>query len=174
MRFAVTTTLTEQYREASTRNPVAGDGEMTIHIATIDDAPFMYEWRRDTDPDAGDGDYTRTQHEAWMTGMLTDEKRVMLIGSLQDRPVGVMTLRDDNDALDVTIAMMSGERGKGLGTRMLALASGTMQEYNLSAEIWRKNMFSLKLFRHAGFQPDTTKKNNGVTYWSRPAHMPKK
>ncbi|MBI1214669.1 MAG: GNAT family N-acetyltransferase [Alphaproteobacteria bacterium] len=141
---------------------------MSIHIATIDDAPFMFEWRKDTDPEAGT-DYTQEQHLGWMAQMLLDEKRVMLIGSMHDRPVGVMTLRDDNNALDVTIAMVSGERGKGLGTRMLVLASGTMQEYDLSAEIWRKNMASVKLFRHAGFEPDKARQSNGVTYWSRPA-----
>jgi RimJ/RimL family protein N-acetyltransferase len=169
----VTVTLTEQYREASTRNPVAGDGEMSIHIATIEDAPFMFDWRKDTDPTAAGDDYTKERHMQWMTDMLLDEKRVMLVGCLNGRPVGVMTLCDDNNALDVSITMNTAERGKGYGTRMLVLASETLQMHDLSAEIWRKNMATVKLFRNAGFQPVKDDRKSGMTHWNKPA-KPKK
>lgn len=162
-------TLTEQYREASARNTVASDGDVSIHIATIDDAQFLYGWRQDTDAALSARPYSQEEHTDWMMDMLLDKQRVMLIGTAGGKPVGVMTLQDENNALDVNITMLQAARGKGYGTRMLTLASGTMQEYDLSAEIWRKNMATIKLFRHAGFSQDGARKSDGLTRWKRPA-----
>lgn len=99
-------------------------------------------------------------HAAWFARVLADSQRALLIGCLDDEPVGV--LRWDIDpqagAAQVSLYLAPGRAGQGLGSELLAAGEDWLQQSHpqvgkLTAEVLAGNASSTRLFAQAGYAP---------------------
>lgn len=128
---------------------------VTLRPATLDDAQRLFDWRNDpvtramaitTDPVPWDG------HIRWLTASLTNPARLLLVGQVDDTPIGTVRF-DLADPVLVSITLAPDHRGRGLA---LPLLTGAMDRLdrpaNLLAQVKPDNPASQRLFERAGFE----------------------
>lgn len=101
---------------------------------------------------------TEADHRAWFDAVLADPKRALLIGESEGRPVGVLRYDMDVDEAEVSIYLVPGQAGMGIGPRLLEegnrwLRSAHPQIRRVRAEILERNAVSVRAFEKAGFAP---------------------
>ena len=97
------------------------------------------------------------EHHRWFVRKLADSGCALLIIEDEERPVGQIRLdRLDPDLAEVSIALATGARGRGIGREALRLAvpeaSRLLDVANVKALVKRDNCASLRAFRAAGFR----------------------
>jgi RimJ/RimL family protein N-acetyltransferase len=120
---------------------------MRFRPATLDDASLLLEWRNDplTRRMSINGDLVdRETHIAWLTRRLGQAEPHLYIAELHGEPFG--TFRIDGDEISYTIA--PGFRGRGLATRMLAMALESFGPKR--ARVRADNAASARAAREAG------------------------
>jgi UDP-2,4-diacetamido-2,4,6-trideoxy-beta-L-altropyranose hydrolase len=134
---------------------------ITVRLAVADDAALVWPWRNnestrryffDSSPVSLDA------HLEWWSQSLSDLKRVLLLGKLDGKEVGVIRydLVDSRHA-KVSIYLNPEMTGRGLGECLLRSAQNWLLQNHpevktISAEIMAKNIASLRVFLAAGFQ----------------------
>ncbi len=103
-------------------------------------------------------------HQDWFQETLLDNSRQVLIAQQGDDFVGMVRFDfiDNNYLLSWSISPKF--QGRGLGKRMLNLASKTING-NLMAEIKQNNIASIKIAESIGMK--LTKKKNNVLYYKK-------
>lgn len=132
---------------------------MQVRQATQEDARMIFEWRttpevmgvsRNTDP------IMYEAHCAWMTRVLADPNRLLLVGLLEGRDAGVVRFDMDGCCAEVSIFLAPGAIGFGLGRALLTAAEARLRQDHpqvktLSAWVKKDNPRSLQLFQHLGY-----------------------
>lgn len=137
---------------------------LVLRPASAEDGAALFAWRNHPDTRAHAFDSAAIDpdtHARWLSGVLADPGRSLLIGEDAGRPVGV--LRYDVDAGEPSLALVSiylvpGLAGRGYGTRLLLagerwLAAHRPGVTRLEAAIRAGNDASLGAFRAAGYLP---------------------
>jgi RimJ/RimL family protein N-acetyltransferase len=134
--------------------------DLSLRSATEADAERLREWRNDPEVRAASRNTAEVgagEHTAWLTAVLADPDRQLLICELEGEPVGQVRFdRLGEDRHEISVALAPAARGQGLSSRLISLAVKQLRESNPGAEIEahvrEENTRSLATFRRAGFQ----------------------
>ena len=137
---------------------------MLIRLAELKDAQDILSWRNDSLTRAmsrNDELIDEQGHEAWFERVLKNRQIILLVGVI-DRPIGMVRFDRVNRTKnwEISVALASKERGKGLGRQLLNLALShffdIVPEVVLLAEIKQINDVSRRLFESVGFQHESS------------------
>ncbi len=133
--------------------------QITIRRASLADCDSIYEWRNayETRRYIFNSELIPLDdHRNWYLKTLENPNRILLIGEIENKPVGVLRYDfTENDAL-VSIYLVPGGQGQGVGSQLLRCGSQWVRENHpniriINAEIFRENIASLRAFESAGY-----------------------
>jgi UDP-2,4-diacetamido-2,4,6-trideoxy-beta-L-altropyranose hydrolase len=138
--------------------------DLHLRPAGIADRQSMLEWRNDARTREYSGDGTPisfADHARWFEASLSDPARKLLIAEENGSPIGVLRYDINGSEAEVSIYLVPGLAGRGLGTRLLAagelwLDSAAPEVHRLRAEVRNDNQASLRLFEACGFERQMT------------------
>ena len=127
--------------------------------ASAADADAVGRWRNDVDTRAASrtsAEVTWQDHLAWFERRLADPNSLMLIGSIDARPMGIVRFDRTNDrTAEISINLAPNSRGKGIGKALLRAGCAFAQNAGFAvvfdAEILATNVSSQRTFEQAGF-----------------------
>lgn len=135
------------------------NGSIRLRRAVAEDCRAIYEWRnapvnREFSMDPSPIQYE--VHQSWFSNALTDPARILLIGDLLETPVGVLRFDLLQDAARVSVYLVPGQHGKGLGPSLLSAGCDWLKAQHpevthVTAEVMPRNKVSAGAFRRAGF-----------------------
>jgi UDP-2,4-diacetamido-2,4,6-trideoxy-beta-L-altropyranose hydrolase len=140
-------------------------------MATHDDRSFV--WEVNNQPTVRESAVTSepiewSDHVEWYDQQLTRSDRVLLIGSWNGTPIGVVRFDIDGDGRDaiITVAMLERYTGRGLGVALIRAASDGLLAADavsrIVAYVRPMNNRSRRAFERAGFVPRGRASNSGV------------
>jgi UDP-2,4-diacetamido-2,4,6-trideoxy-beta-L-altropyranose hydrolase len=99
-------------------------------------------------------------HEEWLTAVMSDRDKVMLIGYIDDQPIGVVRFDKDKDLAEISIYLVPEGDVVGFGKALLLNAEQWLRincpDIRLiRAVVLKKNTVSKQFFLKADYQPDT-------------------
>lgn len=133
---------------------------ITLRRATLEDARDLFEWRNAAetrrfffDPKA----LVWADHLAWLQETLQRPDRHLLIGELRGEVVGVLRFDTAAPVAEVSVYLVPGRAGQGLGTQLLKAGSAWLvaevpEVAAVEARILPQNLASRKAFAKAGFR----------------------
>jgi UDP-2,4-diacetamido-2,4,6-trideoxy-beta-L-altropyranose hydrolase len=138
-------------------------GALQLRPATIDDARLLFDGRNAPSVRrwAVQSEEIRWEsHQAWLTASLCNPRRLLLIASAADGPVGVLRYDRDQARAEVSIYLFEGRSGLGWGRALLARGEAFVAALwpdlsIITAQVLAANQASLNLFRRAGYQQNT-------------------
>jgi len=132
---------------------------IVIRRAVLEDCDAIYEWRNaeETRRYIFDAQPIPLEvHRQWYRKTLDNPHRVLLIGELDGKPIGV--LRYDLAATEalISVYLVPGTQGQGVGTELIRSGSRWLRQQlpeiaTIKAEIFRENVASLRAFVAAGY-----------------------
>lgn len=134
-------------------------GEIILRRAAASDERNIFVWRNAPEtrcyafnPDA----MAWEDHVRWFRDSLARTDRHLLIGELDNQPIGVLRYDVVNEVAEVSIYLVPGCGGRGLGTALLKEGNAWMARHlpqvtTLSAKILPDNIASRKSFAKAGY-----------------------
>lgn len=144
---------------------ILGMSEIEIRPANQNDSPKLFEWRNHAAIRAVSRNQdliTWEEHQSWFIASMNDKDRILLIGYMEDNPVGVVRFDKQADFAEVSIYLVpdGGHTGKG---RNLLLSAEQWLKINrpdikhILATMLGKNELSQKLFLKAHYQIETVR-----------------
>lgn len=138
-----------------------GGVALSLRRVAPTDSAALYAWRNAEEVRRGSLDpapIARADHDRWFDGVLTDANRHQLIGTDAAGPVGVVRFDVSGDQAQVSIYLVPGRIGMGLGANLLAaahewLAANLPALREIRARVLADNPRSAALFEHAGYRP---------------------
>lgn len=137
---------------------------LTLRPATIADETLTLEWRNHPNVRrfSGDGQVIAPQrHYAWLTDVLADPQRALLIAEIMGKPIAVVRFDElTSDEPELSIYLAPERMGAGWGSDTLGAAAHWLRDGNhpakaIRARIHPDNPASHSSFRKAGYQPQT-------------------
>ena len=127
--------------------------------ATEADGRRLRAWRNDPEVRAVSGTkhvIAAGEHRAWLTRVLADPDRELLIAERRSEPVGAVRFERAGDAAEISIGVAPGARGNRLGTQMLRESTRLQLAARPSlrrvdARVRADNARSLSAFERAGY-----------------------
>lgn len=130
-----------------------------LRRATENDERKLFEWRNapetrryafDSNPIAWE------DHVRWFRASLERADRHLLIGEMDGEALGVLRYDLDGDCAEISIYLVPGQGGRGLGTALLREGSAWIklnlpQASRIRAKILPENIPSQKAFAKAGY-----------------------
>lgn len=131
-----------------------------LRRATSEDCDLIFEWRNaeetrrfifDQEP------IPLEVHRRWYRKTMENPGRVLLVGEVGSKPVGVLRYDIEGDEALISVYLVPGGQGVGIGPLLICAGSAWVQE-NLpdvrviNAEILRMNIPSLRAFAKAGYE----------------------
>jgi len=137
-----------------------------LHLrpANEDDSDAIFEWRNDEDVRrfSGDGKVLKFEdHQRWFANTLVNADRILLIGEDDGKPVGVLRYDLDQDVAKISIYLVPGNSGRGIGLSLLVagekwLTNAYPAIRYFHAEVCNDNIASMRLFETMNFTPHLT------------------
>jgi UDP-2,4-diacetamido-2,4,6-trideoxy-beta-L-altropyranose hydrolase len=129
-----------------------GINPIEIKQAGKDDSINIYEWRNNKkirDVSINSGAISWEEHQRWFDAVLTDKNRELIIGTAENKPVGVVRFDIENDVAEVSIYLVPEAGYAGQGRNLL-----------LSAERWlNANRPEIKRIRASVLAENDASKN---------------
>lgn len=133
--------------------------DLRLRPAIKQDAVPMFHWRNAPENRRFSFDpapLELARHLAWVDAALGAADRILLVAERAGRPVGVLRYDVSGNTARVSIYLVPGHHGQGLGARVLAAGSRWMREHRgnvelLVAEIRPGNTASIHAFERAGY-----------------------
>lgn len=132
---------------------------LTLAPASEADSKLMFEWRnhpfvRQFTLNPKPLEYPA--HCQWLNKTLNDPNRHLLIGKLQDKPVGVLRFDCTPTAAEIHIYLDPDQTHRGIGTRLINAGCDWLKKTHphiaiLHAVILPENLASKKAFQKCGF-----------------------
>lgn len=133
--------------------------KVTLRRAILEDCDAIYGWRNaeetrryifDQEP------IPLEQHRAWYRRTIENSDRVMLIGEVNDKPVGVLRYDLSGDEALISVYLVPGGQGQGVGAELICSGSNWLRRNRpsirvIKAEIFRVNLASIGAFEQAGY-----------------------
>ncbi len=135
--------------------------ELSLRPASEDDAALLREWRNDPEARTASRNTTEVgieEHAAWLTAVLADPARLLLICELEGEPAGQVRFdRLGERSYEISVSLAPAARGQGLSPSFISLAVKRLRESHrdakVEAHVREENARSLAAFRRAGFHP---------------------
>lgn len=132
-----------------------------MRLARIADELDLYKWRNHPTIRAvsfNQQDITLEQHRQWFRNTLSNPDRLLLIGELKEKPVGVVRFDIDGNSAEVSIYLIQENQLKGFGQSLLSNAEHWLRanKKNISvikANVIEENSVSQRFFKQAGYKP---------------------
>lgn len=133
---------------------------ITVRLVQEQDCDSLYEWRNAEETRRyifDSASIPLETHRAWFRKTLVNPDRILLIGEIDGRPVGVVRYDCDGEEALISVYLVPGGQGQGVGTELIRCGSRWLKEHRstikrINAEIMRKNIASLRAFEQAGYQ----------------------
>tara|TARA_B100000886_G_scaffold285663_1_gene210139 strand:+ start:594 stop:1052 length:459 start_codon:yes stop_codon:yes gene_type:complete len=146
---------------------------LTIRKAKIIDLKKTFEWANDKEVVKNslkrNIKVNYNEHLNWFNSYLKAKKKIMFIGTINRKPVGMVRLDYIKMKIFISYLIDTKNRKKGLGFEMLKKALEYIKRKNkgyiINAEVKKKNIGSNKIFKKLGFIKYNLKKNNTVSYY---------
>lgn len=135
------------------------DLRIELRRAIGPDCDSIWAWRNDestrrfsSDPQPVEID----RHRLWFGRTLRDPNRDLLVGEDEAGPIGVVRFDADGDDVWISVYLVPGRRGRGLGTPLLAKAVNWIRQTRpevrrILAKILSENAPSIRAFGRVGF-----------------------
>jgi UDP-2,4-diacetamido-2,4,6-trideoxy-beta-L-altropyranose hydrolase len=131
---------------------------INVREAVSADSPSLFEWRNHADVRGMSWNQAvieRSAHEAWLTGVLADPNRLLLVGDIDGAPIGVVRFDIAGAQAEVSIYRVPRTQ-PGLGTSLLLAAERWLRERRpdvtaVVAGVRAGNERSTRLFESAGY-----------------------
>lgn len=134
---------------------------LQLRPATMGDGPLLYEWRNHPSvrlvsiqtAEIDDG-----AHERWMTAVLADPVRHLLVAEIGRQPVGCIRFDGtEKNAAEVSLYLDPGLQGFGLGPKLLRagecfISDRLAHPFTITAKIVSGNAASQQLFVGCGYR----------------------
>jgi RimJ/RimL family protein N-acetyltransferase len=91
-------------------------------------------------------------HTAWLSRVLADADRHLLVAEHGGRPVGTVRFDREGEAWEVSITVAPSARGRRLAVPMLLAAERRLGPAVIRANVHSDHAASLALFRRAGYR----------------------
>jgi len=134
--------------------------KLEIREATLEDCQDIYDWRtheKNKEYSYTHDDFSYKEHKGWFKDYLLEKGNLMLIAELNGKPCSVVRFDGDFSSKEVSIYMVPGFHGFGLGLQCLLLSERLLKEKlrglqcNITAEIDQENCASTNMFTRAGY-----------------------
>ena len=135
--------------------------DIAIRLATAEDAALVWPWRNSESTRRyffNSCQVSLNAHVMWWNESLSNPKRVLLLGKLDEKEFGVVRYDiDDSSHAKVSIYLNPEMTGRGLGECLLRAGQDWFLQNHpevktMSAEIKATNIASLRIFQANGFQ----------------------
>jgi UDP-2,4-diacetamido-2,4,6-trideoxy-beta-L-altropyranose hydrolase len=134
--------------------------EIVLRQATMDDADQLLEWRNQPLVRAASretGVIDSTIHRSWLTSVLRDPDRFLLIGEYSGEDIGVLRFDRTGEEAEVSIYLAPGQNGRGFGLALMKAGEAWLRHHeprilNLLAVVQDGNRASQNLFDRAGYE----------------------
>jgi UDP-2,4-diacetamido-2,4,6-trideoxy-beta-L-altropyranose hydrolase len=133
--------------------------QISIRRAGCDDCDSMYDWRNAEETRRyifDDKPIPLETHRFWFYNSLKNPDRMLLIGEIDNKPVGVLRYDfSENEAL-ISVYLVPGGQGQGVGSQLIRCGTQWIKEQcpnikTINAEIFKENVASLRAFESAGY-----------------------
>lgn len=132
---------------------------LTLRQARMEDAESLLSWRNadiNRLPSFDPTPISLDCHLAWLQTIIENPRRVLLIGEDRGVPVGVLRYDIGDTEADVSIYLVPGHHGRGLGEQLLSAGTNWLKENKpaiarVRARIKADNLRSQAAFRTAGY-----------------------
>ncbi len=145
-------------------NCVLSASDIEVKKASASDSQKLFEWRnhptirsvsRNPEPIAWES------HQLWLTTVLADNDRTLLIGYLKNEPVGVVRFDKEEDVAEISIYLVPESGFTGLGRSLLISAEKWLKENRTDIKRVRANVLggnepSKRLFLGAKYRLELT------------------
>lgn len=133
---------------------------ITLRRASIEDCEAVYLWRNAEETRQyifSDDPIPFEVHREWFSRAIENPNRVLLIGEIDGKPVGVLRYDLSGSEALISIYLVPGSQGQGVGSHLIKCGSQWMRENYpfiraINAEIFRENIASLRAFEAADFK----------------------
>lgn len=139
-------------------------GGIKVRVANQADSEQLFEWRNhhtvravSRNPDLINWE----DHQEWFAAVMNDPDRVLLVGQREDVSVGVVRFDIQDDEAEVSIYLVPGIKGSGLGRGLLQsaehwFAANRPEIRKIFAHVLGTNEQSHRLFLGADYQVQAT------------------
>lgn len=135
--------------------------DIILRRANITDMEAIFNWRNDPKIRQSSFNSERISwenHVRWFKQIIVSRQHHLLIGEIEHQPVGVLRYDIQNTIVEVSIYLIPGMEGQGLGNRLLLAGNDWVKSHlpaikKIEAKILSDNKISLKTFTKAGFAP---------------------
>jgi RimJ/RimL family protein N-acetyltransferase len=143
---------------------------LTLRQATVADADLLRAWRNDPGTLAASWEREPVEpagHVRWLSGVLADPNRHLLVAEEGARPVGQVRFDGGDDgAWLISVAIAPEERGRGLGSELIRAGVAWLCERDggarVLAQVRTGNEQSLRAFDRAGFERTREEPERGM------------
>jgi UDP-2,4-diacetamido-2,4,6-trideoxy-beta-L-altropyranose hydrolase len=133
--------------------------EVTLRPAKSSDVENMFAWRNASETrqySSSAEPLSREEHTRWFADTLGRKDRMLLIGESVHGPVGVLRYDITGEIAEVSVYLVPGQGGKGLGSALIAAGTAWARVNlpkvaRLRARILAANAASQKAFEKSGF-----------------------
>lgn len=152
---------------------------LVLRAATTGDARMLHTWRNDPATRCASfhtDEISYDEHVRWLTASLRSDSRALLVGELDERPVGVIRLDLDGREAIVSVTLAPDSRGVGLAAPLLRRAlqrAGELGVLRVTARIRPENLFSRRAFAAAGFHESPRESSSDVLTMVASLHGPR-
>lgn len=134
--------------------------EITLRMATMDDCEAIYKWRNAEETRKYFFDHGLIKwenHCRWFEDTIRNPDRVLLVGELHDQEVGVLRYDHVGEAAVVSVYLLPGTHGQGLGSQLLRAGTDWVKQNfsdvkRIRAEVLFLNFSSKRAFDKAGYK----------------------
>ncbi len=137
-----------------------GANDIEIRIADESDSPKLFEWRNHQTIRAvskNSAPIAWADHQSWFAKVQADKNRVLLIGEIDNEPVGVVRFDQEGATALVSIYLLPEGGFKGQGRNLLLRAEEWLKTHradikSIQAEVLGANAVSQRLFMGADYR----------------------
>jgi RimJ/RimL family protein N-acetyltransferase len=140
---------------------------LVLRRASTSDGHLLYRWRTDPVTRASShqsGPIDMATHLAWLDAALSNPRREIYIAEADGVPVGTVRVDREADACEVSWTVAQEARGRGVGSRMVAIAAASIPGA-IRAEIKPGNPSSIRIAEAAGMRLD--REDGGILHFRR-------
>ncbi|MEA3428674.1 MAG: UDP-2,4-diacetamido-2,4,6-trideoxy-beta-L-altropyranose hydrolase [Thermodesulfobacteriota bacterium] len=134
--------------------------KITLRMATMEDCESIYKWRNaeETRRHFFDPGLIKWEdHCRWFEDTIRTPDRVLLMGEFRGQEVGVLRYDHVGEAAAVSVYLLPGTHGQGLGSQLLRAGTDWVKQSfsdvkRIRAEVLFSNFSSKRVFEKAGYK----------------------